>query len=35
MTLFSCVPASDTIFAEVLFKYFKGEKDPQTLALLK
>jgi uncharacterized protein (DUF1810 family) len=35
MTLFSCVPGADPVFAGVLQKFFDGRKDPQTLALLK
>ncbi len=35
MTLFSQLPNADPVFAAVITKYFNGEGDPQTLALLK
>ncbi|WPU99055.1 DUF1810 domain-containing protein [Mucilaginibacter sp. cycad4] len=35
MTLFSCIPGSDEVFGLVLKKFFDGNKDPHTLALLK
>ena len=34
MTLFSQLPNADPVFEAVLAKYFNGEGDPQTLALL-
>ncbi len=34
MTLFSLVPGSDAVFDKVLEKFFKGQKDDQTLKLL-
>ncbi len=34
MTLFSSVHDSDTVFGLVLEKFFKGVKDPNTLAIL-
>ncbi|TSD62283.1 DUF1810 family protein [Inquilinus sp. KBS0705] len=34
MTLFSLVPGADTVFEEVLKKFFKGEKDKATLELI-
>ena len=35
MTLFSCVPNSPAVFDQVLDKYFRGEQDAKTLALLE
>jgi len=35
MTLFSSVPSADAVFQEVLDKFFKGEKDEKTLAVLE
>jgi len=35
MTLFSCVPDSPSVFGQVLDKYFRGERDTKTLALLE
>jgi uncharacterized protein (DUF1810 family) len=35
MTLFVCVPNSPSVFAKVLDKYFRGERDAKTLALLE
>jgi uncharacterized protein (DUF1810 family) len=35
MTLFSCVPDSPSVFDKVLGKYFRGERDVKTLALLE
>jgi uncharacterized protein (DUF1810 family) len=35
MTLFACVPNSPPVFASVLDKYFRGERDVKTLALLE
>jgi uncharacterized protein (DUF1810 family) len=35
MTLFSWVPNSPPVFARVLDKYFHGERDAKTLALLE
>ncbi|MEZ0486567.1 DUF1810 domain-containing protein [Fibrella aquatica] len=34
MTLFSVIPDADPVFQAVLDKYYNGEPDPQTLALL-
>ncbi|PWS33101.1 DUF1810 domain-containing protein [Pedobacter paludis] len=34
MTLFSLVPHSDTIFEQVLEKYFDGQKDEKTVVIL-
>lgn len=34
MTLFSAVQAANPVFEQVLDKYFAGQKDPQTLALI-
>jgi Uncharacterized conserved protein len=33
MTLFSLVPNADSVFEEVLEKYFEGEKDRRTISL--
>jgi len=35
MTLFSAVAPEETLFEEALQKFFDGERDPLTLALLK
>ncbi|MGC9396787.1 MAG: DUF1810 domain-containing protein [Anaerolineae bacterium] len=35
MTLFACVPDSPSVFDQVLDKYFHGERDAKTLALLE
>jgi uncharacterized protein (DUF1810 family) len=35
MTLFSLVPGSDPVFGLVLEKFFKGDKDHNTLNILK
>ena len=35
MTLFACVPNSASVFVSVLDKYFRGERDAKTLALLE
>ena len=35
MTLFACVPNSPSVFDQVLDKYFRGERDAKTLALLE
>jgi len=35
MTLFASVPRSDGVFERVLQKFFRGQKDNQTLALLR
>ncbi|MGZ8295499.1 MAG: DUF1810 domain-containing protein [Telluria sp.] len=35
MTLFAQAGKSDTVFQECLCKFFDGEPDPQTLALLR
>ncbi|MBN2392902.1 MAG: DUF1810 domain-containing protein [Anaerolineae bacterium] len=35
MTLFACVPNSPPVFDQVLDKYFRGERDAKTLALLE
>ncbi len=35
MTLFSCVSDSPSVFDKVLDKYFRGERDAKTLALLE
>ncbi len=34
MTLFSCVAGSDSVFDEVLNRFFQGEQDTSTLQLL-
>jgi len=34
MTLFECVAGSPPVFAEILDKYFHGERDTKTLSLL-
>ena len=34
MTLFSCVAESNSVFEEVLERYFHGERDEKTLELL-
>ncbi len=34
MTLFALVPGSDEVFNKVLQKFFQGQQDPQTIALL-
>jgi uncharacterized protein (DUF1810 family) len=34
MTLFSLVPGADPVFRQVLEKYFKGQSDEHTIALL-
>lgn len=34
MTLFSCIAGSESVFFAALEKYFHGEKDTRTLALL-
>jgi uncharacterized protein (DUF1810 family) len=35
MTLFDAVPATVPVFAQVLDKFYKGERDQRTLAILK
>ncbi|MFA5072689.1 MAG: DUF1810 domain-containing protein [Nitrospirota bacterium] len=35
MTLFACVEGSNSLFIKVLDKYFNGEQDSKTIALLK
>ena len=35
MTLFSCVPDSPPVFGKVLDRYFRGERDAKTRALLE
>jgi uncharacterized protein (DUF1810 family) len=35
MTLFSMLPGADPVFRQVLDKYFKGQSDEWTLAMLK
>lgn len=34
MTLFARVPGTDNVFKQVLEKYFRGEQDPKTIAIL-
>jgi uncharacterized protein (DUF1810 family) len=34
MTLFSLVPGADPVFRQVLEKYYKGQRDERTIALL-
>jgi len=34
MTLFARVPGTDDVFKQVLEKYFRGEQDPKTIAIL-
>jgi uncharacterized protein (DUF1810 family) len=33
-TLFACVTPPDSVFARLLAKYYRGERDPKTLQLL-
>ena len=33
MTLFSLLPGADPVFAQVLDKFYKGQKDPKTVAM--
>ncbi len=35
MTLFSLVPGANPEFQAILDKYFQGERDPRTIALLE
>ena len=35
MTLFECVEHPDSVFAQVLEKYFQGKRDERTIQLLK
>lgn len=35
MTLFACSMPDNSIFQDALFKYFAGQSDPLTLAILK
>ena len=35
MTLFACAAGSDSVFEQVLDRYFDGEKDPKTLEILQ